>query len=350
MGLVIECRDLINLIQENENRFIQFSGPRTVELQTEPVPMPQAGQVLVQTICSAVSAGTELLVYRGDLPESMALDATIEDLTTQTGAWPVRYGYANVGRVIVLGDGVEFGWQNQYVFAFHPHESQFVTKPENLILVPAGIDPEDAAFLPNMETAVSFVMDSRPLIGETVVVIGLGIVGQLTLKLLAQMSPGCLIGIDRIESRRKIALESGATAVFDPVDPALNRALDEARADVVLELSGNPAALNSAIDFAGYNGRILIGSWYGKKQAPLDLGSSFHRSNVQLFASQVSRVHPKLTGRWTKERRLDLAWEMIAKHRPSTFITHRPNVAEATAVYEMLDQRPAEALQVLFKY
>ncbi|MFK7805511.1 MAG: zinc-binding alcohol dehydrogenase [Anaerolineae bacterium] len=338
------------MIQANVNRFIQFSAPKRAEMQTEPVAEPKAGEVLVQTACSAVSAGTELLVYRGDLPDSMQLDATIEDLKTQIDAWPVRYGYANVGRVTKLGDGVESSWENRYVFAFNPHESHFVAKLENLMQIPTGIDPEDAAFLPNMETAVSFVMDSRPLIGETIVVMGLGIVGQLTLKLLAQMSLGRLIGIDPVESRRNIALESGATAVFNPTDPALIDALGEGGADAVLELSGNPAALNSAVHLAGYNGRILIGSWYGKKQAPLDLGSSFHRSNIEIFASQVSRLHPNLTGRWTKERRLEVAWKMIAKHRPSTFITHRPDVSEATAIYEMLDQRPEEALQVLFKY
>lgn len=314
------------------------------------MPKPGDGEVLVQTVCSAVSAGTELLIYRGELPESMALDVTIEDLKAGTNLWPVRYGYATVGRVAVLGDGVEIGWQDQLAFAFHPHESHFVTQPANLMLVPRGLAPEDAAFLPNMETAVSFVMDSRPLIGETVVVLGLGIVGQLTLKLLAQMSPGRLIGVDQIKSRRQTALNSGATAVFDPTDPGLKSCCGEMGADVVLELSGNPVALDSALQLAGYNGRILVGSWYGKKQATLDLGSSFHRSNIEISASQVSRLHPHLTGRWTKERRLDVAWQMIAKHRPSNFISHRPHVADATAIYEMLDQRPEEALQVLFEY
>jgi threonine dehydrogenase-like Zn-dependent dehydrogenase len=333
-----------------KKQFITFTGPHKAEAQSESIQLPKEGEVWVQTICSAVSAGTELLVYRGELPESMPLDATIEELKEQTELWPVRYGYAAVGRVLVLGAGVDADWQDQLVFAFHPHESHFVTRPKNLIRVPNGIDPEDAAFLPNMETAVSFVMDSRPLMGETVVVLGLGIVGQLTLKLLAHMSLGKLVGVDRIASRREAALASGATAVFDPADLALKTALGEMGADVVLELSGNPMALDSAIQLAGYNGRILIGSWYGKKQASVDLGSYFHRSNIQIFASQVSRLHPNLTGRWTKQRRLDVAWQMIAQHQPSSFITHRPNVTEATAIYEMLDQRPAEALQVLFKY
>ena len=314
------------------------------------MPIPKANQLLVKTLCSAVSAGTELLVYRGQLPDSMPLDATIEDLKEQTNRWPIRYGYAAVGEIIAMGDGVDQAWEGELVFAFNPHESHFCTEPEHLIKVPEGISAEDAAFLPNMETAVSFLMDSRPLIGETVVVIGLGIVGQLTLKLLGQMPLGKLIGVDGVSARRQRALKSGATAVFDPTDPALPHFLGQMGADLVLELSGNPNALNGAIQLAGYNGRILVGSWYGKKQAPLALGGEFHRSNIQLFASQVSRLHPNLTGRWSKQRRLDTVWQMLAQHRPSSFITHRPNVAQAAAVYEMLDQRPSEALQVLFEY
>lgn len=314
------------------------------------MPQPNDKEVLVETICSAVSAGTELLVYRGHLPDEMALDATIDSLKDKGQMWPVRYGYAAVGRVSAIGQDVNPTWHNRLVFAFNPHESHFITNPENLIAIPDGIEPEDAAFLPNMETAVSFLMDSRPLIGETVVVLGLGIVGQLTLKLLAQMPLGKLIGVDRISSRRDTALLSGATAVFGPDDPELVRAVGKMGADVVLELSGNPKALNTAVELAGYNGRILIGSWYGKKQAPLNLGGEFHRSNIQIVASQVSRLHPTLTGRWTKARRLDVAWQMIRQLRPSNFTTNRPHVSEATAIYKMLDQRPEKALQVIFQY
>ncbi|MEM8859889.1 MAG: zinc-binding alcohol dehydrogenase, partial [Chloroflexota bacterium] len=275
------------------------------------------------------------------------VDASIDALSDQSNLFPIRYGYAAVGTVIDCGENVDPSWLNQTVFAFNPHESHFCAQPEQLLVVPEETSAEDAAFLPNMETAVSFVQDSRPILGETVVVLGLGIVGQLTLALLSQMALGNLIGVDGLEQRRELALQNGATAVYGPDDPAL-AALD---ADLILELSGNPHALNTALLAAGYNGRILIGSWYGKKQAPIDLGGDFHRSNIQMIASQVSRLHPSLTGRWTKSRRMDVAWQMIRQLRPSErYITHQPNVLQAQAIYEMLDKRPEEALQVLFKY
>ncbi len=334
-----------------EKRFVQFSAPNLAETKSEPVPSLQPDQLLVKTDCSAVSAGTELLVYRGQLPEDMLLDETIDELAEQEKRFPVRYGYAAAGRVVALGRDAAPEWLNRQVFAFHPHESHFSAHPENLIVLPEDVPAEDAIFLPNMETAVSFVMDAKPMIGETIVVLGLGIVGQLTLKLLSMMPLGNLIGVDGIPSRRELALNCGATAAFDPADPDLKQLLGELGADAVLELSGNPKALDLAVKLAGYSGRILIGSWYGKKQAPVDFGGYFHRSNIQLLASQVSRLHPKHSGRWTKQRRLDVVWQMLKQHRPSeTYVTHRTDVANANTIYKLLDERPDEAMQVIFTY
>ena len=309
------------------------------------------GEVLVESVCSGISAGTELLVYRGDVPEEMELDASIETLAEQQSAWPVRYGYSAVGRVSQLGDGVPGDWQNRLVFAFNPHESHFCLPAENLIQVPKGISAEDAVFLPNMETAVSFLMDIRPLIGETVVVLGLGVVGQLTLQLLSTFPLHKLIGVDGYANRRNLALDSGADAVFAPEDTDLLEAIGENGVDAVLEVSGNPQAIDLALNLCGYNGRILIGSWYGKKQATVNFGGHFHRSNIQLIASQVSNLHPSLSGRWTKARRLKVVWDRIQAHKPSQrLVTHRPNVTEAPSIYAMLHQNPAEALQVIFNY
>ena len=339
------------LPKETQRRFVQFSGPRSAEICFEPLGELQPNQVHVQTICSAISAGTELLVCRGELPESMALDTNIQSLSEQKNSWPIRYGYASVGVVTEPGDDFGSKWVGQRVFAFQPHQSHFCAMPETLIPLPEGMAAEDGVFLPNMETAVSFVMDGRPLLGETVVVLGLGVVGQLTLKLLAGLSPGRLIGVDQLSSRRDAGLKSGATAVFDPADPNLKQYFGDLGADLLFELSGNPQAIDLAVQLAGYSGRIVIGSWYGKKQATVDFGGHFHRSNIQLIASQVSRLHPSLTGRWTKQRRMNVAVQMLIKHRPSrTLITHRPDVSEATQIYKMLDERPEEALQVVFNY
>jgi threonine dehydrogenase-like Zn-dependent dehydrogenase len=121
-------------------------------------------------------------------------------------------------------------------------------------------------------------------------------------------------------------------------------------ADLVYELSGVPSALDQAIAVTGFTGRVLVGSWYGQKPAHLDLGGHFHRNRIRLISSQVSTLAPELSGRWTKARRFQVAWEMIRKINPSRFITHRFPITQAHQAYQLLDQDPEGAIQVIFSY
>ncbi|MFQ5420064.1 MAG: zinc-binding dehydrogenase [Anaerolineae bacterium] len=329
--------------------FLTFDAPFAVSVQTEPLPAPGPGEVLVRTAVSAISPGTEMLLYRGQFPADLPVDETIPGME-QGVRYPLRYGYAAVGQVIGLGDGVAAAWHGRTVFAFHPHQSHFTARPEQLHPLPDGMEPETAVFLPNMETAVSFVMDGRPVIGERVVVWGQGIVGLLTTAVLAQFPLASLITVDAHPLRREWSRRLGATASLPPGDAAsLRRHLPDG-ADLSLELSGNPAALDQAVEFTGDNGRLLIGSWYGEKRANLNLGGRFHRSQMQIIASQVSRLHPRWHGRWTKTRRLQLAWQMLAQIHPEQLITHRVPLAQAPAAYQLLHDSPATAVQILLTY
>jgi 2-desacetyl-2-hydroxyethyl bacteriochlorophyllide A dehydrogenase len=330
---------------------LYFTGPRTVAWRPEPLPRRQPGQVLVQTLLSAISAGTELLIYRGEAPAELAADATLPALRG-TLSFPLRYGYACVGRVVAAeADSLPPGTP---VFAFHPHQTHFLATPAELIPLPTGMDPADAVFLPHLETAVNFLHDGAPRIGEKVVVLGQGIVGLLTTALLARTAPAALLVLDRYPLRRQTALSLGATAAFDPADPDLHAHmaswLGEEGADLVYELSGQPEALNLALNLAGFGARVIIGSWYGRKTAPLDLGGRFHRSRIRLLASQVSTIAAELSARWNKARRLHLALELAAGLRPSQLISHRFPYAEAAVAFALLDRRPETALQVVLTY
>jgi threonine dehydrogenase-like Zn-dependent dehydrogenase len=121
-------------------------------------------------------------------------------------------------------------------------------------------------------------------------------------------------------------------------------------ADLLYEVSGSPMALDQAIQCAGFGGRVVVGSWYGDKDAPLHLGGRFHRGRVQVLSSQVSTIAPTLSGRWNKARRFDVAWRMLAAVRPSRFITHRFPIQEAADAYALLDRGSDAALQVVFAY
>ena len=333
-------------------RSVYFSAPKSIEIREEALSEPGPGEVLVQTLQSAISPGTELLVYQGLFPDELEFDDSIASLKQRFG-YPLKYGYSAVGQVIDLGAGVDPAWQGRLVFAFNPHESHFVAPLNSLIPLPEGIPPETAVFLPNMETAVNFVMDGKPIIGEQVVVLGQGIVGLLTTALLARFPLGRLVTLDRYALRRQASLELGAHASLDPDDPAtqdeLRRLLPEG-ADLCYELTGSPAALDQAIAITGFDGRVLIGSWYGQKRLSLDLGGRFHRSRIRLISSQVSTLAPELTGRWSKPRRFDLAWEMLRRVEPARWITHRFTLQEAPLAYQQIDQHPEQTIQVVLTY
>lgn len=334
-----------------------FIAPGEVAIQEGQIQEPGTGQVLVRSLLSAISPGTEMLLYRGQFPDEMALDESIEDLQG-VQSYPLKYGYCMVGEVIEIGDGVDSTWKGKVVFAFHPHESNFIANVNSLHIIPDEIEPKDAVFYANMETAINFLMDGAPVIGEQVVVLGQGVVGLLTTALLSLFPLNSLLTFDRYALRRKFSLDFGASASLDPLETDLKN-LDQmnlnggslnAGADLVYELTGVPAALNQAISLCGFNGRIVVGSWYGKKRGDIDLGGWFHRSRIKLISSQVSSLNPQYSGRWNKTRRFQVAWEMIVKLNPSRLITQTIPIDEAREAYQLLDQNPGETIQVVLEY
>ena len=339
-----------------------FTGPGQIEIREQRLPPLQAGQLVVKSLCSAISAGTEMLVYRGQLPSDIALDATLESLQ-ESQTYPLPYGYACVGRVERIGAEVAGHWQDKLVFGFQPHASRFIAAPEQLIPLPDGVEPEAAVFLANMETAVNLVLDGNPALGEQVVVLGQGIVGLLLSSLLAQFPLAQLHALDGIAERRALALGLGVKQVYDPASASQIAALKQnlrlppprlatpgAGADLLFEVSGAPEALNFAIDLCGYSGRIVVGSWYGDKAAALRLGGVAHRNRIKLISSQVSSIAPELSGRWDKARRFQTAWDMIRWVQPQKLVSHRLPLAQAGEIYALLDRRPEQVLQAIFIY
>tara|TARA_R110001599_G_scaffold180569_1_gene373166 strand:- start:104 stop:1114 length:1011 start_codon:yes stop_codon:yes gene_type:complete len=327
-----------------------FLGPESIETRVVSCPEPDADSVRVRTHCSAVSAGTEMLVYRGELPQDLALDAVLENMQ-QSPIYPLQYGYASVGTIDAVGANVAKDLLGKRVFAFAPHASHFLSDPSSLIPIPDEVAFEDAAFLANMETAVNLAQDGQALIGESVAVLGQGVVGLLLTGLLARYPLSKLLCVDGIQARRERALELGANEVFAPEQAsAIEETLSEQGADLIFELSGSPQALNLAIDLAGYGSRIIIGSWYGSKSAAIALGGKAHRNRLQISTSQVSSIAPALSARWTKARRFDVAWQMLSALRPSQWVDSRCSLDEASALYKKIHKTPESITQALFTY
>jgi len=210
--------------------------------------------------------------------------------------------------------------------------------------VPEGISAEEAVFLPGVETAASLVMDGAPLLGEDVVVIGQGVVGLLTTSLLNRMPLGSLTALERFPLRRRLSEEMGAKCL----DPSSGTT--PSGVDLSFELSGNPAALDTALRITGFEGRVVLGSWYGNKPASVNLGEEFHRKRLRIIGSQVSSLAPSLSGRWDKGRRIRLAWDMLRRVQPSRLVSHRIDVSEAEEAYALLDGSSENAVQVLLDY
>lgn len=331
-------------------RSLYFTAPGELEIRESEIPEPSAETVVVETEYSAISAGTEGLVYRGETPEHLATDGHVQTLVEDL-SYPLQYGYAAVGRVTAVGSAVDDDWRGERVFAYHPHESHFLAEPAALLRVPETLDPAAATLHANAETAVNFLLDGQPAIAERVTVFGQGVVGLLTTALLARMPLDSLTAVDPIGTRLDLAREFGATATVSPA--TLSEAIDEDgtdRPDLVYELSGDPTALNDAMGIAGYDARIVVGSWYGTKPAALDFGGRFHHHRLDITSSQVSTIAPEHEGRWSRDRRHEVAWERLEQLPVAELITHELPIDEAATGYELLEESPDEAVQVVIRY
>jgi len=328
-----------------------FVAPKKVEIYEEFLGELADNQVLVETILSAISPGTEMLVFRGQFPD-LNVDTGIKSLEGKF-CYPLTYGYACVGRITQVGKSVSREWLDRLVFSFQPHCSHFVAIPEILLPLPEGFSPQTACFLANTETAVNLVQDAAPILGERALVLGQGIVGLLTAALLSEFPLEKLICVDLFRKRQLAAEALGVKVVLDPCNPGfLETARKELKrgADLTFELSGQPAVLDVALSLTTFSGRILIGSWYGEKRAPINFGGEFHRSRIKLISSQVSTIAPELTSRWDKARRFEVAWQALSRIHPEKWISHRFPFNLAHEAYTLLDQKPEDALQIIFEY
>jgi threonine dehydrogenase-like Zn-dependent dehydrogenase len=184
---------------------------------------------------------------------------------------------------------------------------------------------------------------------------GLGVIGQLVVRLLRLNGARRIIGVDRLELRRELARAGGAQYLFSPTDDvALKvRNVTEGRgADVVIEVSGAAPALNEAIRTAGYCGTVVAMSWYGGTFEGLNLAGEFHHNRPRIISSQVGAVNPFLGPLWSTDRRAKIALEYLSFFAQDLrhFITHRIPLAEAERGYQLLDQEGSDVLQVLIDY
>lgn len=282
----------------SEARAFWVSSPGVGEIRPVALPEPGPGEVLVRTLFSGISRGTETLVFRGEVP-----DGQRERMRApfQEGDFPgpVKYGYLAVG-VVEKGPADMVG---ATVFCLHPHQTAFVVPASAAVRVPEGVDPKRAVLAGTVETAVNALWDAPPLVGDRVSVVGAGMVGCCVAALLARF-PGVdvqLVDVD--ETRAAVAHRLGARFA-GPLQAATGR-------DVVFHASATGQGLQLALDLLAPEGSVVELSWYGDRAVTVTLGAAFHSGRLSIRASQVGMVAPARRSTRTYADRLALALELL---------------------------------------
>jgi 2-desacetyl-2-hydroxyethyl bacteriochlorophyllide A dehydrogenase len=326
-------------------RAVHFVAPRRVELREVDLPGPSDGCVLVATEWSGISGGTELLAYRGEVDPGLPLDETLGALAG-TFAYPFRYGYSAVGRVVQPAAPFQEG---QRVFAFHPHQDRFVVDAREAVAVDE-LDPRAATLYPMVETALQVCLDAAPRLGETAVVVGLGAVGVLVAALLART--GAVVLGSEPEPARRAAADAFGVRALDPdeLPDAVTAETGGRGADLVVEASGRPEALAACLGLLAHEGTALVCSWYGTRPASLPLGAAFHRRRLAIRSTQVSSLPATLGARWDRSRRGGVAWRLAHGLPLHVLATHEFPFDRAAEAYARVERKEGGLIHAALRY
>jgi len=279
-----------------------YVGRGRAELRAEPLGEPGEGRVQVRTLFTAISRGTESLVFNDLVPSDQRQRMRAP---FQAGEFPhpVKYGYCAVG-VVEAGDPA---WVGRTVFALHPHQDRFVLPAGAVAEVPRGVAARRAVLAANMETALNALWDAGALPGSRIAVIGAGVVGALCAYLAGRLPGAEVTLVDVLASRADLAKALGVGFAFPAHAPR--------QCDVVFHASASAAGLQTALACAGDEAGVVELSWYGDRTTVAGLGGNFHSGRLRLIGSQVGQVAPVMRARWDYRRRLAKALELLADPR-----------------------------------
>jgi 2-desacetyl-2-hydroxyethyl bacteriochlorophyllide A dehydrogenase len=317
-----------------------LTAPGHGEIVQAELPPRGHDDVLVRTVYSAISRGTESLVFRGEVPPSQyaAMRAPFQE-----GEFPgpVKYGYMNVGRVEEGPDSAR-DLLGRLVFCLYPHQDVYCVPSAAVTPVPDDVPAERAVLAANMETAVNVLWDARPAAGDRIVVIGAGVVGLLIAWLCRQIPGASVTVVDRNPLREAIARKLGISFLSEPPR--------DANCDLVVHASGQAEGLASALAIAGIEATIVDASWYGNRLVPLPLGEAFHSRRLTIKSSQVGRVPPERASRWSTRRRMMLALELLRGGQLDALITGESPFDELPEVLATVSREPSATICHRIRY
>lgn len=285
-----------------EARAFWVTSPGKGEIRAETLDRPGPGQVLVRTLASGISRGTEALVFLGRVPAS---EHEVMRAPFQAGGFgfPVKYGYSSVGEVAVGPDDL----RGRRVFCLHPHQDRYVVPATSVIPLPEALPTARAVLAANMETALNGLWDAGPRLGQRIAVVGAGVVGALVAG-LATAIPGTRVQLVDTDPGKAFVAAAIGVDFARPEGAAHD-------VDLVVHVSGSAAGLRTSLEVAGFEATVLELSWYGYRPVEVPLGEGFHSRRLTLRSSQVGSVATPMRPRWSHQHRLALALDLLLDAR-----------------------------------
>jgi threonine dehydrogenase-like Zn-dependent dehydrogenase len=311
--------------------------PGVGEIRQVELPAPGPGDVLVRTVYSGISRGTETLVFRGGVPESQY---AVMRAPFQQGDFPgpVKYGYLNAG--IVESGPPELLGRN--VFCLYPHQTAYVVPATAVVAVPDDVPLARAVLAGTVETAVNVLWDAAPLLGDRITVIGAGMVGSCIARLLARF-PGVEVTLVDTEPSRAGVADALGVGFALPSAAAGNR-------DLVIHASATGLGLQLALDLLAPEGTVIDASWYGDADVSLSLGGAFHSRRLSIRASQVGMIAPARRAGRSFTDRLTLALELLRDNTFDVLISGESRFDELPDIMARLADGSLPALCQLITY
>ena len=341
-------------------KVVVFTQPGTIGFESyDDLPL-KPHEVRLRTLYSGISAGTELTAYRGSNPylhkqwdaaRKLFVPAEQPTLTYPVIGW----GYEEVGEVVELGSEVQDVAIGDIIFGTWGHRTHHIVEDTYALerLQAKSLDAIFGIFSQIGSIAMNGVHDARIRIGETVAVFGMGTLGQIVGQ-LCKKSGARVVGIDRFEKRLGIARQSGAADLVLNADEGeaaerIRSLTDNRGADVAIEVTGSPLALNQAIRSVAYSAKVIALGFFQGEATGLFLGEEFHHNRVNVVGSQIFGTDPELTYRWNRLRLVQtfmrLQAEGVIDLKP--IISHVIPFDEAAEAFRIADQEPENALQIV---
>ena len=314
-----------------------YIEPGRCGLETVSLDKMKTGEVLIETLFSGISRGTEGLVFRGDVPSS---EWQRMRAPHQEGdfPFPVKYGYANVGTVLAGDPDLD----GRLVFSLFPHQSVFALPSTACVPVPEGVSAERAVLAANMETALNALWDGKPSPGDHICVVGGGVVGLLTAYVAGRLPGSKVTVVDTNPDRAKVAIALGLEFAL-PEDAPVDQ-------DLVFHTSATSAGLATALACAGDGTSIVEMSWYGAHAVTAPLGADFHCRRLKLVSSQVGTIPVERQARWTYRRRLETALALLADPVLDCLVTHKVAFPDLPEQLPGLLDKASDVLAALVVY